>query len=235
MTAAAGDHPGSTRLVLVRHGEAQTAVDRLVGGPASCTGLSALGRRQAEALRDRLARTGELDGTDVLLASTMPRARETAEIIAPALGGLPVVEDPGLVEMHPGEADGMTLDDFMTAHGWRYAEADVELPIAPGGESLASFHQRVRAALQAVIAGHEGRMVVVACHSGVVDVALRALLDLPVAGSFELWTANTSLTELEYRPAGRWRLVRYNDAAHLGDMAVADGDVTVRDRPRPEG
>jgi len=204
-----------TRLVLVRHGEAQSAVDRLVGGPATCTGLSDLGRRQAEALRDRLARTGELNGTDVLLASTMPRARETAEILAPALGGLPVLEDPGLIEMHPGDADGMTLDDFVAAHGWRDVEADVELPIAPGGESLSVFHERVRAALEAVVAGHEGRTVVVACHSGVIDVGLRALLQLPMTGSFELWTANTSLTEFEYRPAGRWRLVRYNDAAHL--------------------
>ena len=49
-----------TRLVLVRHAESMATVRRIVGGPRSCTGLSELGRRQAEALRDRLARTGEV-------------------------------------------------------------------------------------------------------------------------------------------------------------------------------
>ena len=61
--------PARTRLVLIRHGESQVTVDRVVGGSKTCSGLSDRGRRQAEALRDRLARTGELQA-DVLLAST---------------------------------------------------------------------------------------------------------------------------------------------------------------------
>lgn len=40
---------------------------------------------QAERLRDRLARTGEITA-DVLIASPLPRARQTAEMLAPALG-----------------------------------------------------------------------------------------------------------------------------------------------------
>ncbi|HEX2064408.1 MAG TPA: histidine phosphatase family protein, partial [Acidimicrobiales bacterium] len=66
-----------TRLALIRHGEAKAALERVVGGQRGCTGLSERGRAQAEALRDRLARTGELTA-DVLLASTLPRAVETA-------------------------------------------------------------------------------------------------------------------------------------------------------------
>ena len=36
-------------------------------------------------LRDRLALTGELAGADALYASVLPRAIETAELLAPAL------------------------------------------------------------------------------------------------------------------------------------------------------
>jgi hypothetical protein len=53
----------------------------------------------------------------------------------------------------------------------------------------------------------------------VIDVGLRALLNLPIVGSFVLETVNTSLTELS-RHGPLWRLVRYNDAAHLRDLAT---------------
>src|SRR5262245_26197494 len=62
-----------TRIVLIRHGEARAGVSGIIGGPKGDTGLTDLGRSQAELLRDRLARTGELQ-PDVLLASVLPRA-----------------------------------------------------------------------------------------------------------------------------------------------------------------
>ena len=52
--------PSPTRLVLIRHGESRSTVDRVVGGHRSCNGLTDKGVRQAKALRDRLARTREL-------------------------------------------------------------------------------------------------------------------------------------------------------------------------------
>ena len=58
----------------------------------------------------------------------------------------------------------------------------------------------------------------VVCHGGVVDVAFRSLLGLPITGGFELHTVNTSLTELVQTRPGRWRLARYNDAAHLAGL-----------------
>src|SRR4029453_8022392 len=93
-----------TRVVLIRHGEAQVAVDQIVGGHEGCTGLSELGRRQAEALRDRLAGTDELAAATALSASILPRAIETAEIIAPAFGDLKVETHCDLCEIHPGQA-----------------------------------------------------------------------------------------------------------------------------------
>jgi 2,3-bisphosphoglycerate-dependent phosphoglycerate mutase len=74
-----------TRLVMIRHGESRVTVDRVIGGPRTCSGLSELGGRQVERLRDRLAETGELEAT-VLYASSYARAIETAEMIAPVLG-----------------------------------------------------------------------------------------------------------------------------------------------------
>ena len=213
-----------TRLLLIRHGESQVYVDGVVGGLATCNGLSDLGRRQAAALRDRLAETHEFDPVDALIASTLPRARETAEIISPAIGNLPVVEDEDVCELHPGEADGMSYDDYVAKYGWRDMEANPDLELSPGGESIAAFHRRVGGALTRIADAHPEQTVVIACHGCVVDEGLRTLLGLGMVGGFDLYTENTSVTEFvlapatERRPTRRWRLVRYNDAAHLAGV-----------------
>src|SRR6266508_507908 len=108
---------GVTRLLLIRHGESNATVQRMIGGYRTCSGISPLGRKQAEALADRLARTREVEA-DVLVSSSFPRAIETAELIAPALHDLPVVVDPAVGEHDPGpECDGLSFHDFLDRHG----------------------------------------------------------------------------------------------------------------------
>jgi probable phosphoglycerate mutase len=201
------------RLVLIRHGESVVTVQRVIGGLRTCVGLSPLGRQQAEALRSRLERTNELR-PDVLLSSTMPRAVQTADIIAPALGSLPVMQDPMLCEQDPGECDGLTFAAYVDKYGSPGRWDDPDADIFPGGETVRAFHRRVATGIDAVVAAHGGRSVVVACHGGVIDAALRHLLGVTMTGSFQLHTLNTSITELTHRD-GLWRLDRYNDSSHL--------------------
>jgi broad specificity phosphatase PhoE len=207
-----------TRLVLVRHAESMVTVNRVIGGPRSCVGLSPFGRRQAEALRDRLATTGEVTA-DALYASAYPRAIETAETIAPALGGLDVKVDEGFGEHDPGpDCDGMTFEAFIEAHGRPDWEGDPHAVTFPGGETVAAFHHRVGIALRAVLGRHSGESLVVVCHGGVVDATLRMALRTPPTGIFEMRTSNTSITEMVLVRPGRWRLERYNDHAHLAAL-----------------
>ena len=221
--ASTNERGRPTRLVLVRHGEAQCHVDQVVGGTRGCTGLSDLGRRQAEALRRRLERTAELAAADALYASTLPRAVETAEVIAAAVGASTVKQDEDLCELQPGEADGITWEEFRERYTYPGTGAvDLYRPMAPGAESWATFSARVGSALSRLVAAHEGQTVVVACHGGVIECSLRALGELPLAPRFLARIENTSLTEWERSPAGgdetRWTLVRFNDAAHLADL-----------------
>jgi probable phosphoglycerate mutase len=209
-----------TRLVLIRHGESRATVDQIVGGPVGCAGLSELGVRQCEALRDRLLRTAELEDADALLTSVLPRAVETAQIIGRGLGfeSGDIIQDCELCELHPGEADGLTWTEF----GEKYGDPEMALnpftELSPGGESLAAFHLRVGQALAQVVSEYEGKTVVIATHGGVVAVSMVLFLGLPAFGTAtELPTLNTSITEWVRRgPAGTpWSLMRYNDAAHL--------------------
>ena len=218
--------PPATRLVLVRHGESQVTVDRVIGGQRTCSGLSELGRLQAERLRDRLAGTRELDDA-VFISSTFARAVETAEIIQPGLGDPKLHIEAGFGEHDPGpELDGISFDEYVTRFGspnW----GDPHFEVFPGGgESIARFHLRVGATLSRTLAEHDGKLIVVACHGGVVDAVFRLLLKMAPTGIFDLWTLNTSLTEFKRTSPSdadqqRWRLVRYNDTAHLAGLPDA--------------
>jgi probable phosphoglycerate mutase len=201
--------------VFIRHGESNVTVNRVIGGFRSCSGLSALGKSQAERLAHRLEETGELT-VDTLIASNFERAIETAHIIAPAVGGLDVEVDAAFGEHDPGaDIDGMTFMAYVEKFGTPDWSGDPHVDIFPGGETTAQFHLRVGAALSRITREHVGKTVVIVCHGGVIDMAFRHLVHAPVTGVFELNTVNTSITQFRSSPSGRWQLVRYNDAAHL--------------------
>jgi probable phosphoglycerate mutase len=208
--------PGATKIILVRHAESNVTVSQIVGGELTCTGLSALGVRQAHRLADRLR--AERATADVVLSSPLPRARQTAEVIAPVLGP-PIQFVPDLEEHRPGEADGCPFVDFADRFGLFDFRAEPDRPFAPGGETLRAFHERVVAQLQRIEADHRGSTVVAVCHGGVIDAAFRFYLSIGISDTFDLWTLNTSLTEFVVTEAGaRPQLRRYNDSAHLAGL-----------------
>ena len=201
--------------MLVRHGESRATIERFVGGPRSCTGLTDHGRLQAEALRNRLSAGHDVEAT-ALFASNFPRALETANIIAPSIGALPVSVDSGWGEHDPGpDCDGMTYDEFIERFGVPRWDGDPHDVVYPGGETISQFHDRVMEALRRTVRQHEGGTVVIACHAGVIDAVMRNTLHMHQTGKFELHTQNTSLTELLHVQGSKWRLLRYNDSAHL--------------------
>jgi 2,3-bisphosphoglycerate-dependent phosphoglycerate mutase len=208
--------PG-TRLVIIRHGEAVSNVEDLIGGHDGCRGLTDRGVAQCEVLVDRLRTTGELDGAAAVWTSVLPRAIESAEIIAPALGIDVVEKSCSLCEQHPGEADGISWTEFER----RYERvslpgSDPELPLSPGGESWIAFLDRASAGLLDVASRYPGELLVTVAHGGVVAASVIRFLGLPEHGSgVQLHAENTSITEW-VRTARRWRLVRFNDVAHLG-------------------
>lgn len=209
-----------TRLLMIRHGESEATVKRIFGGEKSCTGLSDLGHRQAQALRDRWVAEGF--EAEALCTSTMPRAIETADVLNEALGGLELHAYVDLVEHRPGDADGLPYADLQEQYGPIDWHGRPHRPFAPGAEGIQEFHYRTSRALEEVLEEHAGCTIVITCHGGVIDAAFRYFLDLPRRGHFDLFTLNTSITEFVVddsgHPRGRWRLERYNDHAHLAGL-----------------
>ena len=133
--------------------------------------------------------------------------------------GLDVAVEPGYGEHDPGpECDGMTFQEFVDRFGMPDWESDPHAVTFPGGETIAEFDLRVGATFARTVREHQGGTIVIVCHGGVIDGIVRTALRAPRTGVFELHTKNTSLTEIVQVRADRWRLIRYNDAAHLAGL-----------------
>jgi len=215
--------PGATRVVLVRHGEAECNLNRVVGGVKGCTGLTALGRRQVAALADRLYESGELRGASTLYSSVLPRATETAErlraVVGPGPAALgPVVERCDLCELHPGESDGMSWDDVVEVLGVPDWDRDPGVPIAPGGESWSGFIVRAADAVGDLARRHPGEMIVAAVHAGVIEACMISFLGVSSEVYRRGWVhiVHASMTEFAWVPGeDRWILMRFNDACGI--------------------
>jgi len=201
--------------VLIRHGEAVSNAEDLVGGHAGCRGLTELGRRQVLALADRIRRTGELEEATALYSSILPRAVETAAILSPALGNIACEAACKLCERHPGEADGLTWAECEERYGRRLPGDEPERPLSPGGESWLDLLDRAEDALYQVAEAHPGELIVVSSHGGIIGASLVRFLGLPEHGGLTRFHPdNASITEWAFTGV-RWWLARFNDAAHL--------------------
>jgi probable phosphoglycerate mutase len=206
-------------LFIVRHGESNAQVEGFFSGHDTCTGLSPRGRTQAAALYERLAATGEFGNVAAVHTSILPRAKETAAIIAPAFGDVPIRPDCDWCELHIGEAEGLSYAELQE----RFPEGDDrELPFGrpiPGCETLAEFHARVGDRLHRAAQDHPGGTIVVVAHGGTIAASVVALGGLTVAQAREFMneTRNTAITEWRADDGG-WRLARFNDAAHLASL-----------------
>ena len=212
-----------THLYIIRHGQSSSVDRENAGDP----GLTAFGVKQAERLRDRLAASGEI-AADVLISSTMLRAKQTAEIVAPALG-LPIIFDDEVQEQRPGEALNMSEDEFREIFGAVEFEQKPYFRLAPGAETWVEFTLRAGTALQRITREHEGKTIVIICHGGIVDTAFLLFLGLSSLQYPQILfdTHNTSITHW-YREANdwveqlnlpvSWILDYYNDTMHLRDL-----------------
>ena len=158
-----------TELLLVRHGETDWNAEGKLQGHTDRP-LNDYGRRQAQALADRLAGKS----IDAVYASDLSRARETAEILGAKLG-LPVVVDPDLREKNWGNWEGLTSDE--------------RLHVEFEGETSEAHRDRTLSAVQRIVERHpEGRIVVVT-HGGSLRRIQAAVsgFALPVIENCAVW------------------------------------------------
>jgi broad specificity phosphatase PhoE len=159
-----------TELLLVRHGETDWNAEGKLQGHTDRP-LNDYGRRQAQALADRLA--GE--SIEAVYASDLSRARETAEILGAKLG-LPVLVDPDLREKNWGNWEGLTSDERL----------NVEFE----GETREAHRDRTLSAVQRIVERHPDGRIVVVTHGGSLRRIQAAVsgFALPVIENCAVWS-----------------------------------------------
>jgi probable phosphoglycerate mutase len=149
----------------------------------------------------------------IFLSGPWPRARETATILQPAVDATLEVDE-RLRELDPGEADGLTWDEYSTRFGDFDMFAEPDRPFAPGGESYAMFSARICDTLDNLARTHPDSTVVAVAHGGTVVVSMVGLLGIPRPGTGAILKPDyTGLTIWNY--TDHWLLERFNDTAHL--------------------
>jgi len=146
-----------TRILLVRHGQSEWNEAGLWQGQADPP-LTDLGRRQA-------ATAARAVGTvDLICASTLSRARDTAQLIADHIGVGPVLELDGIVERDAGEWSGLTRAEI--DHRFPGYLGDGRRP--PGWEPDDALQSRVMGTLDALVGRFAGSEIVCVTHGGVI-------------------------------------------------------------------
>jgi probable phosphoglycerate mutase len=161
-------HPsqGETTLFLVRHGQTDSNVRKLLHGSTDVP-LDAHGLLQAQLIADRLAREVNVDA---IVTSPLDRALTTARIIGDQIGLDPRIE-PGLSEMDFGAMEGATIETIAEEYPeialrlFDFDDFDLTWPM---GESRRQFHTRVFATFQSLLTEYASHSIVVVAHGGVI-------------------------------------------------------------------
>jgi broad specificity phosphatase PhoE len=199
-------------ITLVRHGETSANVDGVWHGSLD-TQLTARGERQAARVALHVSRTR--GDASALYASTLTRARRTAEPIAARLG-LPLRLDAALCEYDLGALEGVSYAELVREHQLFERMARYPDWTPGGGESARGVATRLSGGLRAIAARHPGERVVVVTHGGALTLALGLLLD-DDPSRWRRVMDNAAVSELVLEPAPR--LLRFNETLHLTGLA----------------
>jgi probable phosphoglycerate mutase len=166
------------RVHFIRHGQSEANRDRVFANRGDGPGLTGLGRQQAAVLAEGLV--GELAGDAVheICSSPLLRARQTAAILADAVGA-PVTVTEALREYDVGRWEGTPTDEhereyWNTERAWLAGRSDAR---TGGGESQRELRDRFRPLIDRVLAGPAGRTWVLVGHGGLFRAVLPGVLD----------------------------------------------------------
>jgi ribonuclease H / adenosylcobalamin/alpha-ribazole phosphatase len=214
--AAATSSPPERRPVvttvthLLRHGRTEHTPERRYSGRNDLP-LSAPGRVEAEAAAVRVAELG----IDVVVASPLRRTRETAEVVAAALG-LPVDLDDDLVELDFGDLEGLTATEARERHPLAARRFMADLTVAaPNGESIADVSERVARARERVLERHAGKTVLVVSHVTPIKLLLAAGLGVGDEVVHRVFLEAGSLSTVTWSSDGRTSVRVVNDTSYL--------------------
>lgn len=210
------------RVILLRHGENVANLTKEFSSRRVDYSLTGKGVLQAQQTAHYLA------GWDLhaIYSSPLKRARETAGIIGAHLG-LPVTVldefreiDVGDLELRPPTAESWAYHNEVLV-GWVTGHPERRFP---GGDNYATLTARMRAGLERITAGQDGRNLLVVGHGGIFTMTLPDLVPgIDLQWLFRTGSHNCSISQLLLDSSdGRLRveLLDWGACSHLSGEAA---------------
>jgi len=196
----------------LRHGESVGNLENRFQGHADFP-LTGTGRAQARALANRWLAEGRT--FEQAYSSPLARARETAEIICPALN-IPLELDPDWMEINNGLLAGLSDQEahqtvprpqFMTPYT-RFGRT---------GESRWEVYLRAGKNIQRILDRPPGCYLVIA-HGGILNLTMYAILGIPIQADFSgphFMFHNTTFCTFTYDPEHHnWCMLNFDHRPH---------------------
>ena len=174
------------KLYVARHGETQWNIENKISGRTDIP-LTAKGLQQAQLLAEH----AKGKGIEVIIASPLLRARQTAQAVSDAIG-VPVQIDERLIELDFGVFEGGSRFDP------EFQRTRAQMPTRyPGGESAFDLAHRVYSCLEDVKRKYAGKTVLLVCHGGVCRMVRSYFEDLTNEEYGNYHAPNAELVEYE--------------------------------------
>ena len=209
------NRPQPFYITLLRHGESVGNAESRWQGQADFP-LTDTGRAQARALAERWKT--ERVNFDLVLASPLMRAKETAQIIAATLS-VTIEFEPLWLERDTGEYSGLTAHEVRQ----NFTPPPFSTPYDPvgiDGEGDWELFLRAGQALQSLLKREPARYLIVS-HGGLLNQFMHAVIGVAPQvndSGTRFRFGNTAFAQLMYYPhQHRWAVDRLNDHAHWKD------------------
>jgi broad specificity phosphatase PhoE len=202
-------------VMLMRHGETDWNREGRVMG-RNPIALNERGRAQVEAA----ARFAMTIRPDLIVASPLVRARQSAEIMSAGLGGVAIVEEAGIAEVLYGRWEGMVYHELLEDPYYaEYRKSPVEHP-TPGGETIPQVQARGVEAVLRILREHAGRRVMFVSHGDIIRTILCHFMGLELGFFHRLRIDNASLSTVQV--SGKFAELKFlNLLAEPGQAFVA--------------
>ena len=199
------------QLLLIRHGESEADILHVHEGRADFP-LTEQGHRQAEAMAKWVTEHYE---PDLIFASTLKRAAQTAQHLSDA-AGVEVIADEDLMEFNNGLLAGLPFEEAAV----RYPRIENLPPDQSvyGQETQYEFRARADRALAWCLAQiPDGATAAIVSHGGMINQLFASLIGLPPASSPKFLTGDTGVHLWVLTQDGP-RLMFANKQEHLLDI-----------------
>jgi len=202
-----------TRIVLVRHAEAQGNVTRVFHGWTDSS-LTEKGIRQARRLAERM----KDENIDCIYSSDLKRAYDTANFIAD-IKDLDVFIDKKLREINGGDWENISFDDLIKT--WPEELFNLNNCLynlsAPNGENVLDFYARIVSSIERIISENENKNICIVTHGTAIKLILCYFYSRPIEEvETIMWSDNTAVSYITF-DNNKYNVVVESDNSHLDD------------------